>query len=167
MMHKLIKRLDQIRNFRAASAHCDIPCGIYDPISAQLAALTVVRTVDLLNDLTDTDSGAPTDYAQYARLIAEKESHGIKVKDEVRVIWGDYFKAKHFEAMPELERLCHDIMRAASRAKQHVSRDAAIDLLGLVNQFAEAFWQSKGVETFTAQCPYAPNEDVVYPKLNG
>ena len=166
MIYQLIKKLDHRWSFDHVQAHCDIPCGIYDPISAQLAALTVVRTVDLLNDNTEQESGLPTDYAQYARLVAEKEAHGIKVKDEVRIIWGDYFKPKHFEDMPELERLCHDIMRAASRAKQHVSRDAAIDMLDLVNQFAEAFWKTKGVETFVAKCPYAPNEDVVYPQLS-
>ncbi|MEO0368976.1 MAG: superoxide dismutase, Ni [Pseudomonadota bacterium] len=165
MLFTLLEHLDKNSGFPVAKAHCDIPCGIYDPISAQLAALTVIRTVDLLNDLAEKDSLTVNEQAQFGRLVAEKESHGLKVKEEVRVIWGDYFKPPHFEDMPELQTLCHSIMMAASKAKQHVSREAAGELLTLVNEFAAAFWKTKGVETYTAECPYAPNEMVVYPKL--
>jgi nickel superoxide dismutase len=51
MIYKLIKMLDKRFGIEQAKAHCDIPCGIYDPITAQIAALTVVRMIDLMNDL--------------------------------------------------------------------------------------------------------------------
>ena len=56
-------------------------------------------------------------------------------------------------------------MLTGSACKQHVSREKAEALLRLVNEFAASFWATKGVETYTATCPYPPAERVVYPKL--
>jgi nickel superoxide dismutase len=56
-------------------------------------------------------------------------------------------------------------MLASSQAKQHINRDAAIKLLDLVNRFAEIFWATKQVSTFSAVCPYPPAETLIYPKL--
>ena len=55
MIHQLLSKLHAVSPFPAVSAHCDIPCKIYDPFSAQLAALSVIRFVDLLNELAETD----------------------------------------------------------------------------------------------------------------
>ena len=56
-------------------------------------------------------------------------------------------------------------MLAGSACKQHITREPAEKLLALVNEFAASFWATKGVDTFTATCPYPPEEQVVYPKL--
>lgn len=165
MIHSLLSKIDAIKPFDKASAHCDIPCKIYDPISAQLAALSVIRFVDLLNEIAEKESLSFADHAQMSRLIAEKETHAEKVKHEVRVIWGDYFKAPQFEKFPDTSELVHKIMLAGSGCKQHVSRDKALELLSLVNEFATRFWETKGVATKTATCPYPPSEEVVYPEL--
>ncbi len=164
MLHRIISRLDSQIGFETASAHCDIPCKIYDPISAQLAALTVIRMVDLLEEQAGKEQNMATQNT-VARLIAEKEEHGTKVKNEIQVIWGDYIKTPQLEAYPELHELTHSIMLAASKAKQHVDKAAALDLLTKVNRFAEIFWATKGVDTFSAECPYPPAQQVVYPKL--
>ena len=166
MIHQLLSKLHAVSPFPAVSAHCDIPCKIYDPFSAQLAALSVIRFVDLLNELAEKETLTFADQAQMSRLVAEKETHAEKVKHEVRVIWGDYFKAPQFEQVPDVHHLVHSIMLKASACKQHISRQPAEELLVLVNQFAIAFWLTKGVETFTATCPYPPAEQVVYPKLD-
>ena len=165
MLNTLLTSLHRHIPFDKASAHCDIPCKIYDPISAQLAALSVIRFVDLLNELSEKENLSFADHAQFSRLIREKEAHAEKVKHEVRVIWGDYFKAPQFEKYPDTNELVHNIMLTGSACKQHVSRDKAEALLTLVNEFAESFWATKGVETKTATCPYPPAEQVVYPKL--
>src|SRR4030042_5933079 len=91
-------------------AHCDIPCGIYDPHRARLAALTVVRMVDLLKDKKD-----PHDIA---RLTAVKEEHAEICKHEARIICGDYFKEEHLKKYPEISELSHKIMQLGSRARQ-------------------------------------------------
>lgn len=165
MMHVLFKRLDNTFSFDSADAHCDIPCKIYDPATAQIAALSVIRLMDLIGELGEKESLSLADQAQLARLVAEKEVHAAKVKDEVRVIWGDYFKQPQFEQFPNANELVHSIMLAGSACKQHIGRENGEKLLTLVNEFAAAFWATKGVDTFTAECPYPPAMQVVYPKL--
>ena len=106
------------------------------------------------------------DHAQISRLIAQKEEHGHKVKDEIRVIWGDYIKEPQLEKFPELHTLSHSIMLAASKAKQNIDKAATLDLLDKVNRFAEIFWASKNIKTFKAVSPYPPEQELVYPDLS-
>jgi len=164
MIHTLAKAIDRVVGVKSVSAHCDVPCGIYDPITAQLATLSVIRFIDQINEL-DGKELTLADQAKLSRLVAEKETHAAKVKEEVRIMWGDYFKAPQFEACPGTNELVHKIMLAGSKCKQNIDRAAGEELLALVNEFAESFWKTKGVETYTATCPYAPAMDVVYPKL--
>ena len=165
-MHKLLKKVDGLVGFAQASAHCDIPCKIYDPAIAQVATLSVIRFLDLINELNNKEELTLADHAQLARLVREKEIHATKVKEEVRTIWGDYFKQPQFDQYPDIHSLVHQIMLAGSACKQHISRDKGEALLKLVNEFSDAFWKTKGVNTFTATCPYPPSEEVVYPKLD-
>lgn len=166
MLYRLLSALDAKKSFSRVSAHCDIPCKIYDPSSAQIAVLTMIRMVDLLEELAAKDALSANEQAQFSRLVAQKEEHGFKVKEEIRVIWGDYIKQPQLEKFPELHELTHSIMLAASKAKQHIDKAATLDLLAKVNRFAEIFWTTKGVDVFTATCPYPPEQAVVYPKLN-
>ncbi len=166
-MHKLLSKIHAVSPFASVSAHCDIPCKIYDPSTAQIAVLTMIRMVDLLQELEQKPELSFNDQATFNRLVAEKEAHGIKVKEEVRVIWGDYIKQPQLQQFPNLHELVHNIMLATSFAKQHIDREATVKLLDLVNQFADIFWQTKQVNTYTATCPYPPAEQVVYPDLKG
>ncbi|NRA23159.1 MAG: superoxide dismutase, Ni [Oleispira sp.] len=165
MLYRLLSAVDAKKSFSRVSAHCDIPCKIYDPSGAQIAVLTMIRMVDLLEELTAKGELSGNDQAQFSRLVAQKEEHGFKVKEDIRVIWGDYIKQPQLEKFPELHELTHSIMLAASKAKQHIDKDATLDLLAKVNRFAEIFWATKGVDTFSATCPYPPEQLVVYPKL--
>ena len=165
MIFKFLNKLDTIKKFQVVKAHCDIPCKIYDPMIAQIATLTMIRTVDLLDDLAKKSELTTNDKAQFSRLVSQKEEHGIKVKDEVRVIWGDYFKEPQFSKYPEIHDLTHTIMLTASKAKQNVDREVSIDLLNHVNKFAEIFWATKDVKTYKAVSPYPPSLELVYPDL--
>ncbi|MGB0697505.1 MAG: superoxide dismutase, Ni [Rhodospirillaceae bacterium] len=162
MLHKLTQSADQLFGFDAADAHCDIPCKIYDPAVALIAALSVVRMVDILNEAAAKDPGLDRDNT-ISRCIALKEVEAAKVKEEVRVIWSDYFKAPQIEAHPNVHSLVHSILMTASKCKQTVDRAAAEELVELVNQFAEMFWQTKGVETERKEAPYPPSMAVVRP----
>lgn len=161
MLHNLLQQIDRVRPFTQVSAHCDIPCGIYDTTPAQIFALSVLRYCHQINALGDSKE----DQAKMVRLVADKEKHAEAVKQEIRVIWGDYFKGELLEKYPNIHKLAHDIMLAGSAAKQHISPEAAQKLVDLVNEFAETFWDSKGVETYRAICPYEPKVETVYPKL--
>lgn len=166
MLFKLLEKVDNKKSFQTVSAHCDIPCKIYDPISAQLAVLTMIRMVDLLTELDSKAELSLNDKAQFSRLISEKENHGHKVKNEIRVIWGDYIKQPQLDEFPEIHELVHNIMLTASAAKQHIDKEITLKLLTLVNRFAEIFWTTKGVDTYTAVSPYPPAQNVIYPKLS-
>jgi nickel superoxide dismutase len=166
-MYKLIKKIDSKLNFLSAQAHCDIPCKIYDPSTAQLAALSCVRLIDLIKEIEDDGSLSVSDSAQLSRLVAEKESASTEVKEAIRVIWGDYFKKPQFEQVPNAHELAYSTMVQASKCKQTIDRAEGVKLVELVNSFASAFWLTKNIPTYTAACPYPPMLDIVYPDLKG
>jgi len=147
-----------------ASAHCDIPCGIYDPHLAQVAALTVIR----MNQLIEASEPPAMEKAsrdaymhKLARYTATKEHHAELVKHEVRIIVGDFFKADN---TPDgLFALVNNIMKTASKARQNIDMDAANELLELVNQFAEAFWKAKNIATKRASSNQAAGGEFVVP----
>lgn len=160
----LLGAIAKLTSSSKAYAHCDIPCGIYDPHHAQLAALTVVRMADLIAE-TKTAHADHDHTHDLARAVMVKEEHAELCKKEIRVIWGDYFKPEMLEKYPELHALVHSIMQAGSKAKQNESREHGVKLLELVNLFAEIFWETKGKTTKKAPAPYKPELEVVYPVL--
>ena len=64
-------------NIEKVSAHCDIPCGVYDPGAAQYAALSVIRFIDLINEMSDSTMSNKDDLAKFTRLVQQKEEHSI------------------------------------------------------------------------------------------
>jgi nickel superoxide dismutase len=166
MFYKLIQTVDHFSPFLKAKAHCDVPCGIYDPITAQIDALTVVRMMDLMAGLTSGDEKTRVDFHNsMSRYIAVKEQHAEKAKHEIRVIWGDFIKDAHVEKYPELPGLVHKIMQLGSKCRQTAERDSGLAFVAAINEFAEIFWAIKDVKTKKAKAPYAPALEMVYPAL--
>ena len=166
MIHELISKIDNTIEIETAKAHCDIPCGIYDPIVAQINALTVVRMVDLMKELAEKDpEKGPEFYNSMTRYISVKEEHAEKAKHEIRVIWGDYIKPAHLDKHPELHELVHNIMQLGSASRQTADRVTAENFVEAVNKFAQIFWETKGIATKRAKAPYAPALEMVYPDL--
>ena len=145
-----------------ANAHCDIPCKIYDPAVVQVAALSVVRILDIISELEESSKG---NQSELARLTNEKENQARIVKDEIRIIWGDYFKDPQIEMYPNIHSLVHSIMMSGSKCKQSIDRQNGLDLVELVNEFTEAFWGTKDVKTQRVIAPYPPALEVVQPIL--
>lgn len=164
MRSKVLQTLGRILPVTEVHAHCDIPCGIYDPYHALVACLTVIRMTDLINDHKEVKHSVNR-HNEVSRYIAEKERHASIVKHEIRIIWGDFFKAPQFEKYPELHELTHGIMLFGSKVRQEVNKGAALQLLEKVNRFAEIFWEVKGVATKKVVCPYPPSQKVIYPQL--
>ena len=157
--------LNRILPAEQASAHCDIPCGIYDPHLMQLSALTCVRMNQLINDLAPPGSMEKADRDKYMHALVRytqvKEEHAEIVKREARIIRGDFFKPDN---SPEnLGELTDGIMKTASKARQNIDMDAANQLLDLTQQFAEAFWKAKGVETKRQPSNQAAGGEYVVP----
>ena len=145
-------------------AHCDIPCKVYDPSIAQYAALSVVRLIDIIEEV-DEKNPQKTVISQISRLTSSKEEQAQMVKDEIAVIWGDYFKEPQIKEHPQVHELVHSIMMAGSKCKQELSRKNGEDLLNKVNEFAKIFWETKNVATQVKKAPYLPGLDIVCPVL--
>lgn len=166
MIYNIIKLLDKKIGFEQAKAHCDIPCGVYDPIVAQIDALTVVRMMDLMAEtIADESKGKVEFHNTLARQISIKEKHAEHAKQEIRIIFGDYLKEPHIKAYPELPRLFHKIMQLGSSCRQGGDRETGLAFVDAINQFAEIFWKTKNIATKKAVAPYAPALEIVYPDL--
>ncbi len=147
-----------------AQAHCDIPCGIYDPHYAQVAALTVIRMNQLIDAMEPPamEKAARDKYMHnLARYTATKDHHAELVKHEVRIIRGDFFKPEN--SPDDLPEIMEGIMKTASKARQNIDLAAATELLDLVNQFAEAFWKAKDVKTKKVPSNQAAGGEFVVP----
>ena len=151
-------------NIKKISAHCDIPCKIYDPVIIQIASLSVVRLTDLILDIASKDDSL-SNQNQITRLIVEKEKQASIVKDETRIIWGDYFKEPQLKSFPETHSLVHSIMLTASKCKQEINRTNAETLVDNVNQFSEIFWTTKSIKIRRVVSPYPPSMEMVLPVL--
>lgn len=164
----LLALLNRLFPAREAHAHCDIPCGIYDPHLAQLSAQTVIRMVQLIEQLPKpAPDASKEEWDSYqnslARYIAVKEEHAELVKREIRIIWGDYFKPEHLEKHPELHTITWNIMKLGSKARQEVNMQAAHDLLAEVQRFAEVFWATKGASVRRQPSLQTVGGESVYP----
>ena len=127
-----------------AEAHCDIPCGIYDPVSAKIAAQTVQKMVLRMQALEEGD-----DHVAYAntmaRYVATKEEHAELCKKELRILWADYA----WPNMPEgfdLHGSFNAALKLAGRCRQTVDMAACEELVAAVDAIAAAFWATKGVD---------------------
>ena len=131
-----------LRPARIAYAHCDIPCAIYDPHEAEIAAQTVEKMVSLLNEL-GADDGSLAWRNSATRYITVKEQHAEIVKRQVVIIWGDYFKPPHLAQYPDLHEQVWNLVKLAAYNKQNVDADKAAQLRTDVKAFADIFWESK------------------------
>jgi nickel superoxide dismutase len=162
-----VRLLDRVAPPRAVSAHCDIPCGIYDPHFAQIAALTVLRMNQLIEGLQRPAEGAPPQEQRAAinsmsRYIKAKEEHAELCKKELNILWHDYFRPEHLEKYPDLHTLVWNADKLASRNKQNVDMQAAQDLLAATHRIAEIFWETKGVATRKAGSNQTVGGELVY-----
>ena len=120
-----------------ASAHCDLPCGVYDPAQAKIEALSVKATMEKFAASSDPDFKS--------RALVIKEERSELVKHHLWVLWTDYFKAPHFEAYPQLHALFNEATKLAGAGGTKGSNDVAVadKLLAKIDEIAEIFWATK------------------------
>ena len=141
MLRSISRIADRVLPVGFADAHCDIPCGIYDPRDAIQAAQTVIRMTELIGEL-----GAPTsvaDHNSFARYVQVKEEHAEMAKHDILVIWTDYFKPEHLPAHPELHTRVWEACKLASHVKQHVDMPKALEFKAALEEIGEAFAATK------------------------
>ena len=145
---KLIKQMFPAQEL--VEAHCDGPCGVYDPASARIAAEAVLSMTKKLLGLSDPGHSDPAAVAAYhntfSRYVAIKEEQAHLAKAEVLVLWTDYFKPAHLAAHPDLHDIIWQTTKLCSAAKQHVDLDAATQLMDNIEKIHNIFWATKGRE---------------------
>ena len=166
MLRSIFGYLNLTLGAGTAHAHCDIPCGIYDPHGAQLAAQTVLRMVNLMDGLA-MPGMSQAEMATYAnslnRYTAVKEQHAELCKKDLLVLWGDYFKPEHLEKYPDLHATFWNAVKLAGRTKQTVDAKAAQDLVASVQKVAEIFWATKGASVRRQPSLQPVGGESVYP----
>jgi nickel superoxide dismutase len=156
---QMIRLLDRVSPPETVSAHCDIPCGIYDPHAAQIAALTVLRMNQLMDQVDPSDKAGGNSFGRY---VTVKEEHAELCKKELDILWHDYFRPEHLEKYPDLHTTFWQAAKLASKCKQTFDAAAATELLAATNRIAEIFWDTKGVPTRKAGSNQAVGGELVY-----
>jgi nickel superoxide dismutase len=118
-------------------AHCDLPCGVYDPAQARIEAESIKAICDKYQANSDPE------FRTRALLI--KEQRAELVKHHLWVLWTDYFKPAHFEKYPELHQLFNEATKLAGAggSKGSADPDVAVQLLGKIDEIAKIFWETK------------------------
>jgi nickel superoxide dismutase len=116
-------------------AHCDLPCGVYDPEQARIEAESCYRIVEKM--------GANSDPAFTTRAIAIKEERAELVKHHLDVLWHDYFKPEHVAKVPNLHDLFWNATKQASKVKASTDLAEAKKLLELIDE-VDAAWKATG-----------------------
>ena len=132
-----------------ASAHCDGPCGVYDPASARVAAEAVQSMTKKMLSLAENhsaDCGSAAYINTMSRYAAIKEEEAHKCKEELLVLWTDFFKPIHLESNPDLHDIFWKAAKLCSACKVEVSAQHAQELMDAVEAILNMFWAVKGRE---------------------
>ena len=119
------------------SAHCDLPCGVYDPAQARIEAESVRAIAEKYQGNDDP--------AFRARAIQIKEERSELVKHHLWVLWTDYFKPPHFAKYPQLHELFNEATKLAGAGGTKGSTDVATadKLLAKIDEISKIFWETK------------------------
>lgn len=119
------------------SAHCDLPCGVYDPAQARIEAESVKAICEKV--------AANNEHDFKARALIIKEQRSNLVKEHLWVLWTDYFKPPHFEKYPNLHTLFNEATKLAGAAGTKGEWDVSVadQLLAKIDEIAEIFWETK------------------------
>ncbi len=125
------------------AAHCDGPCGVYDPAQARVHAEAVLSMTKKILALDPSDNSHET-INTMSRYIAIKEEEAHSTKTHLLVLWTDFFKPAHLEANPDLHDKFWKAAKLCSECKVHVSLDSANALMAAVEDIHNMFWAAKG-----------------------
>ena len=120
---------------RTVHAHCDLPCGIYDPAQARIEAESVKACQEKYQ--------GSDDQIFKDRAISIKEQRATLVKEHLWVLWTDYFKPEHLENYPQLHELFWNATKEAGNAKRSEDPAQGQKLLDSIDELSKIFWETK------------------------
>jgi len=130
-----------------ASAHCDVPCGVYEPDSMVWAAETCLKLASKMEALElppSNDAAHTLDFHNtVTRAVSVKEEYAQICKKEALILWTDYFKPEHFDRWPDLSQKVHALTKQCSVVKRTVSSEEAQKLKDLASELADIFHETK------------------------
>jgi len=132
---RLLTAFDHLRPPLVGHAHCDLPCGVYDPAQARIEAESV-KAIQEKYQSSDDET-----FRQ--RSIQIKEERADLVKHHLWVLWTDYFKPNHLEKYPQLHDIFWQATKAAGDSKKSVDPAQGEKLLGLIGEIDKIFWETK------------------------
>ena len=135
MLPRLLALADRISEPVTVHAHCDLPCGVYDPAQARIEAESVKACMEKFNGSDDN--------VFKSRAVFIKEERADLVKHHLWVLWTDYFKPNHLEKHPELHDLFWKATKAAGETKKTNDAAVAEDLLSQIAEIDRIFWETK------------------------
>lgn len=143
--------MDRVFGIEPLYAHCDVPCGIYDPHTAAIAAKTVYTMCKKVTDLPTPPSGASAQESlehrnTIIRMVQTKEDHARICKQELLILWTDYFKPEHLAMFPDLHDTFWKAAKLCSYNKQHVDLAKAQELMDVVGKIAGVFQQAEAAK---------------------
>jgi nickel superoxide dismutase len=132
---RLLSVLDRVSPPTVVEAHCDLPCGVYDPAQARIEAESVKAIMEKFN--------ASDDDVFKTRAVVIKEQRADLVKHHLWVLWTDYFKPDHLAAHPELHQLFWTATKTAGDAKKTNDPKVGENLLNQIAEIDKIFWETK------------------------
>ena len=128
---------------RVVHAHCDLPCGVYDPAQARIEAESVAKIQEKYQDAENQKKPSETAEEFKSRCIGIKEDRANLVKEHLWVLWTDYFKPNHLEKYPQLHDLFWQATKEAGEAKKSTDPKQGQKLLDLIDEIGKIFWETK------------------------
>ncbi len=145
MLNTALELIAKNRTVETVSAHCDGPCGVYDPSSIRIAAEAAVSMTKKILALEVPEAAGMASYLNtLTRYVAIKEEQAQMAKDEILVLWTDYFKPHHLDAHPDLHTTFWNAAKLCSSVKVEVSAQHAAELMEAVENIHNLFWSTKG-----------------------
>ncbi len=135
MKRKILKILAKILQTQTAYAHCDLPCGVYNPLQARIEAESILNIMKKYNDSKDE--------VFKMRAILIKEERAELVKHHLWVLWTDYFKPEHVEKFPQLHDLFWRTTKLAGQTKKSIDPADGQKLLEMIDEIDDIFKQTK------------------------
>jgi nickel superoxide dismutase len=124
-------------------AHCDVPCGIYETDTMTHAAATCVKMIEKMQALHDAEGEKSDGHNNFIRMVMTKEKHAQLCKDQIYILWSDYFKPEHLEKFPDLHDKLWRAAKQCGKVKQTVSMEEAQALVQMVGDITKMFKESQ------------------------
>ena len=135
VLSRVLSIIDRFSPPERVHAHCDLPCGVYDPAQARIEAESVKATQEKYQ--------ASDDETFKTRALLIKEERADLCKHHLWVLWTDYFKPPHLEKYPQLHELFWNATKAAGATKGSVDPATGQKLLDLIAEIDTIFWETK------------------------